>query len=125
MKNLQEATEKICDLKGSILALDTLLSAFTYALPLEARAELMQRLQMHAEVARTALLLAEISEHTITAFERDVHRSMKMVEASLRPPPLTEDPPTPELDDDLLHFVSEHNAAWLRVVDAFRALPLT
>lgn len=25
----------------------------------------------------------------------------------------------------LLHFGSEHNAAWLRVVDAFRALPLT
>lgn len=99
LKNLQEATEKICDLKGSILALDTLLSAFTYALPLEARAELMQRLQMHAEVARTALLLAEISEHTITAFERDVHRSMKMVEASLRPRPVTEDTPTPSTQE--------------------------
>ena len=86
MQNLQDATEKICDLKGSVLALDALVSALVYALPLEARAELLRRFDAHAEVARTVLIQSEISEHTINAFERDVSRANKMVNASLRLP---------------------------------------
>ncbi|MGE5451277.1 MAG: hypothetical protein ACM3VZ_05455 [Acidobacteriota bacterium] len=84
MQNLQDATEKICDLKGSVLALDALVSALVYALPLEARAELLRRFDAHSEVARTVLIQSEISEHTITAFERDVTRANKMINASLR-----------------------------------------
>lgn len=84
MKNLQDATEKICDLKGSILALDTLVTAFAYALPPEVRAEVLRRFETHAEVAHTMLLQAEISEHTLAAFERDVGRAMNIVKASQR-----------------------------------------
>lgn len=86
MQNLQDATEKICDLKGSVLALDALVSALVYALPMEARAELLRRFDAYAEVARTVLLQSEISEYTLTAFERDVTRANKMVNASLRLP---------------------------------------
>jgi hypothetical protein len=86
MKNLQDATEKICDLKGSILALDTLVGAIAYALPLDARAELQRRVEAHAEVARTVLLQSEISDHTIAAFERDIERAMSLIKSSQRLP---------------------------------------
>lgn len=88
MKNLQEATEMICDLKGSVLALDALVGALIYALPADARAEVLRRFEAHAEVARTVLLQTEISELSITAFERDVSRATKIVNASLRLPPV-------------------------------------
>jgi membrane carboxypeptidase/penicillin-binding protein PbpC len=94
MKNLQEATERICDLKGSVLALDALVSALVYILPQEARAELLQRFDAHAEVARTVLLQAEISEHTISAFERDVTRAHNIVNASMRLPQTERTPTT-------------------------------
>lgn len=99
MKNLQEATERICDLKGSILALDTLVTALAYALPTEVRAELLSRLETHAEVARTVLLQAEISETTLAAFERDVGRAGNIVRASLRqaaPVPPLSSPSSPK-----------------------------
>lgn len=86
MKNLQDATEKICDLKGSILALDALVTAFAYALPLEARSELLRRFEAHTEVARTVLLQAEISEHTIAAFERDVRRTTSVLHTAQQLP---------------------------------------
>jgi len=75
MKNLQDATEKICELKGSVLALDALLVALIHVLPPELRAQLKQKFEEHAEIARTVLLHAPISEYTIVAFERDVRRS--------------------------------------------------
>jgi hypothetical protein len=74
MKNLQEATERICDLKGSLLALDALLSALLQQLPEGQRAALLQGLLQHAEVARTVLLHAPVSELTVASFEHDVRR---------------------------------------------------
>ena len=38
MKNLQEATERICELKGSLVALDALVTALLRAMPVAARA---------------------------------------------------------------------------------------
>lgn len=96
MKNLQEATERICDLKGSILALDTLVTALAYALPPEVRDELLNRLEAHAEVARTVLLQAEISDHTLFAFERDLGRAVNIVRASQRQTPPLTSPPSPQ-----------------------------
>jgi len=96
MKNLQEATERICDLKGSILALDTLVTALAYALPPDVRSELLNRLETHAEVARTVLLQAEISDHTLSAFERDLGRAMNIVRASQRQIPPPTSPPSPQ-----------------------------
>lgn len=79
MKNLQEATERICELKGSVLALDALVSAMLQQMPGSARTELQGAFASHAEVARTVLLHAPISEHTISSFERDVLRMAALI----------------------------------------------
>jgi hypothetical protein len=81
MRNLQEATEMICDLKGSVLALDALVTALLGAMTPDARHQVEVRLDGHAEVARNVLLHASISEHTIAAFERDVRRFAVLVAA--------------------------------------------
>ena len=87
MKNLQEATEKICELKGNLVALDTLLSAMVSAMPAEVRQTLLRTFEAHAEVARTVLLHAPISELTIAAFEVDVRRMSLLAGSGLPPAP--------------------------------------
>lgn len=79
MKDLQEATERICDLKGSLIALETLVTAMLHELPAETRATLAQTFERHAEVARTVLLNTPTSEHTLAAFERDARRTATMI----------------------------------------------
>ena len=79
MKNLQEASELICDLKGSLVALDALVTALLRQLPAESRAGLTQAFSLHAEVARTVLLHAPVSDFTVAAFERDVSRMSAFV----------------------------------------------
>lgn len=74
MKNLQEATERICELKGSLLALDALIGALLEQLPAASRAQLLQAFRLHSEVARTVLLHAPISEFTLNSFDHDVAR---------------------------------------------------
>ncbi len=74
MKDLQEATERICELKGSLIALDVLLTALLDALPPQDRQQVLERFAGHAEVARTVLLHEPISELTIASFENDVRR---------------------------------------------------
>jgi len=80
MKNLADATERICELKGSLCAIDALLSALILELPAERRAHLLQKFAAHVEIARTVLLHTPISEHTINAFERDVHRTSALLQ---------------------------------------------
>ena len=82
MKNLQEATERICELKGSLVALDALVTALLQSLPANARADLLRTFEGHAEVARTVLLNASTSEHTIAAFERDIKRTSSLIGAA-------------------------------------------
>ena len=72
MKNLQEATERICELKGSLVALDALVSAVIRALPALPGARVMASFDAQAEAARTALLYADVSEFVLATFERDV-----------------------------------------------------
>lgn len=74
MKNLQDATEKICDLKGSLVALDALVTALLREMPAQSRAALTRSFAVNAEVARTVLLHATVSDVTLAAFERDVSR---------------------------------------------------
>jgi hypothetical protein len=87
MKNLQDATEKICELKGNLVALDTLLSAMVSAMPNEMRQNVLRTFESHAEVARTVLLHAPISELTIVAFEQDVRRMIHLARSGLSPDP--------------------------------------
>ena len=84
MKNLQEATEKICELKGSLVAVNALLSSILRVLPDTARQELLRTFTDHSEVVRTVLLHTQISDVTINSFERDVARDSALIEA-LRP----------------------------------------
>ena len=84
MKNLQDATEMICDLKGSLMALDALLAAILHELPDAQRVGLLRRFGGHTEVARTVMLHTAISEHTLQAFERDVSRMSLLIST---PPP--------------------------------------
>ena len=79
MKTLQEATERICELKGSLVALDTLIAALLQCVPLEGRAKLLSTFEGNAELTRTALLHSPISEHTLSAFESDVKRTGALI----------------------------------------------
>lgn len=80
MKNLQEATERICELKGSLVAMDVLLPALVAVLSTQARADLKRLHARNAEAARTMLLHVPISEHSINAFEREVQRTRAMLD---------------------------------------------
>ena len=82
MNNLQEATEKICDLKGSVLALNVLMTALLEGMSSAERAALATRFSLNAEVARNVLLHELISDHTIVGFERDARRINRLIQAS-------------------------------------------
>lgn len=79
MKNLQEATERICELKGGLIALDALLPALLEALPSSTHDALVHSFQAHAEAARTIMLNTALSDHVLTAFERDVARTLAVL----------------------------------------------
>lgn len=89
MKNLQEATERICELKGALIALDALVPALIEALPAKARAALSESFEARAEAARTILLHADISDFVLAAFERDVARHRAVLQGCAAP----DDPP--------------------------------
>jgi len=82
MRNLQEATERICELKGSLVALDALSAALLHVLPDEQRARLRPVFDLHAEVARSVLVHAPISEHTLASFESGVARTAALIGAA-------------------------------------------
>ena len=88
MKNLQDATERICELKGSLVALDALVPAVIRALSSPTRARLMASFDAHAEAARAVLLHADISDVVLATFERDFARNRALLQG--RPP---HDPP--------------------------------
>jgi hypothetical protein len=79
MKNMQEATEKICELKGNLVALEALVTAMLRVMPPEAQQTLKGVFEQHAEVARTVLLHVPISEHSISAFEKDVASTGRLI----------------------------------------------
>jgi len=75
MKDLQEATERICQLKGSLIGLDALLPALMEAVHPADRVRLTASFEAHAEAARTILLHTDISDVVLATFERDVERN--------------------------------------------------
>ena len=85
MKTLQDATERICELKGSLVALDALVPAVIHALSTPTRERLMAAFDVHAETARTVLLHADISDVVLATFERDVARNRAVLLASMAP----------------------------------------
>jgi len=83
MKNLQDATEKICDLKGSVMAIEALMDALLRVLPLDALRALAVEYDREVEAMQTVLLNASVSEHTLAAAERDVQRVSSILKARL------------------------------------------
>ena len=86
MKNLQQATEKICELKGNLVALDALVSALLSQWPAESRGELLRVFTINIEVARTVLLNAPVSDLTVAAFEHDTGRMSAFIRSGSAPP---------------------------------------
>lgn len=85
MKNLQEATERICELKGSLVALDALLPAVIDTLSAAALARLTASFDAHAEAARTVMLHSDMSDVVLMTFEREVARNRALLERSQQP----------------------------------------
>ena len=104
VKNLQEATERICELKGSLVALDALMPAVIGALDASSRAKLMDSFDAHAEAARMVLLHADISEAVLAAFERDVARNRAILRTDAQPRHAA--PPKAKVDPLLLSTTS-------------------
>lgn len=102
MKNLQEATERICELKGSLVALDALLPSLVEMLPPAVRARLKTAFEIHAEAARTVMLHADISDVVLSTFERDVARYKAVLTSRAPAGADTTAPPAPLLDPLLL-----------------------
>jgi hypothetical protein len=90
VNNLQEATEKICELKGSLLALDAVVTTLIAAMPDAQRSELARDFARYTEVARAVLLHAPISEHTISAYEHEVTRFGMLFGPAVAPVPGTD-----------------------------------
>ncbi|MBV8471421.1 MAG: serine protease [Burkholderiaceae bacterium] len=100
MRNLQDATERICELKGSLVALDALLPAVIDTLSAAGLNRLVASFDAHAEVARTLMLHSEMSDVVLAAFEREVARSGALLHRSLKLAPQT--PPMAGMDPLLL-----------------------
>jgi S1-C subfamily serine protease len=83
VKNLQQATERICEIKGSQVALDALVPAVIEALSEAGRARTLLSFEAHAEAARTAMLHADISDLVLASFERDVARNLALLRDGL------------------------------------------
>jgi len=82
MRNLQEATERICELKGGLVALDALLPAVIDTLSAAGLSRLTASFDAHAEVARTLMLNSEMSDVVLAAFEREVARNSALLRRS-------------------------------------------
>jgi hypothetical protein len=83
LKNLQEATERICELKGSLVALDALVPAVVDALSATTLSRLIEAFDAHAEAARTVMLHADISDLVLATFERDVARNRALLQRAM------------------------------------------
>jgi len=79
MKDLEEATEKICELKGDLLALDVVLASLTQILAPEVRAQWLRSLDASAEFAATVLMNTVVAECTVDAYTREVARWRKLL----------------------------------------------
>jgi hypothetical protein len=98
VNNLQDATERICELKGSLVVIDALLPAVIRVLSAPARMRLLASFDAHAEAARTVLLHADISDLVLATFERDFARHRALLQASCSP----DHPGLPATADGLL-----------------------
>ena len=73
MRNLQEATEQICQIKGECIALQVAFDALIRTLPPSLIPELLTQHSQATEIARVTLLNSDRNgEHVISGFELHV-----------------------------------------------------
>lgn len=82
MRSLHDATERICELKGDLIAQDVLTTSLLLALSPEASRRFRQQFELASETARVVLVNAPISEHTLRAFERGIQRTLTLMGAA-------------------------------------------
>jgi len=83
MKDLDDAMQQICDLKGSLMAADAFMAALIQVLPPDVLSQLQTVYKEEAEHLQTVLLNASTSEHTISGAERDIQRLSTRLQAQL------------------------------------------
>ncbi|WP_141118669.1 hypothetical protein [Pandoraea sp. PE-S2R-1] len=70
MKDLQEATEKICELKGELFAVQALLDAMLRVFPPEAISLIASEFEQASEIARVTLINhARVGESVVSSFD--------------------------------------------------------
>jgi hypothetical protein len=80
MQSLEDAMAKICELRGSLMAMECLLSAIVLTMPAVQRQHARAQLRIDLEACRSILLGAQVSEHTLQQFERDALRASTMLD---------------------------------------------
>lgn len=80
MKDLQEATENICNLKGGLIAQQAVMQALLRALPPIAWPAVEKAIQEESEIARVVLLNGQVSEHVVAGFELGIQQSLSTLE---------------------------------------------
>ncbi|SEN72259.1 hypothetical protein SAMN05216404_106190 [Nitrosospira multiformis] len=70
METLQDATVKICELKGENLALCSLLACLVKALPSHVQQSLPSAFEKELETARVVCMNSVVSEHVSVGLER-------------------------------------------------------
>lgn len=75
METLQEATERICDLKGNLLVIESFVAALIRVLPLEVVHLLRAEFDAKIEAAKVVLLNSPaVGELTLAALEKHALR---------------------------------------------------
>lgn len=85
MKNFQEVSERIGEIKGRLSAWDAGLAALLEVLPPATRDALVRAFEAHTEEARAVILNTAMSDLVLTAFERDVVRIRAMLDGTATP----------------------------------------
>ena len=71
--------QQIDELKGSMLAMECFVNSLTEALSSDARVVVQAFYASESAAFRSALMASTAPEATVTAFERDVQRALKLL----------------------------------------------
>ena len=79
MDELETLREQICELQGSLLAMECFMNALSEALPDDSRPAVRAFYANESEAFRAALMSSTAPEATVSAFERDVQRAIHLL----------------------------------------------
>lgn len=81
MKDLQEATEKICELKGECFALQSVLNALLRSLPAESVNNFVREFAQSSEIARVTIINSgQVGESVIASFDQHAQNWTSMAQ---------------------------------------------